>query len=114
MKQATLAARVEMRQVIGTLCGLLKAAGLEAVPPPETFRRAKFGGGLDVVQSLFCPVHAFQTLRFETLTSQVALKFASVCSHVVCLQQGQLLQLLMEMLLRSGTVSSGDHMEGGQ
>lgn len=40
---------VEMRQVIRTLCGLLKAAGLEAVPPPETFRRAKFGGGADVV-----------------------------------------------------------------
>lgn len=50
---------VEMKQVIGTLCGLLRAAGLEAVPPPETFRRAKFGAGADVVSSLFCLFHAY-------------------------------------------------------
>lgn len=47
--QGKSAVSVEMKQVIRTLCGLLKAAGLEAVPPPETFRRAKFGGGADVV-----------------------------------------------------------------
>lgn len=49
MRQGKSAVSVEMKQVIGTLCSLLKAAGLEAVPPPETFRRAKFGGGVDVV-----------------------------------------------------------------
>lgn len=49
MSQGKSAVSVEMKQVIGTLCRLLKAAGLEAVPPPETFRRAKFGGGVDVV-----------------------------------------------------------------
>ncbi|CAF99014.1 unnamed protein product [Tetraodon nigroviridis] len=65
-----------MKQVIGTLCRLLKAAGLEAVPPPETFRRAKFGAGVDV--------------------------------------EDQLLQLLMEILLTSGTVSSQDRVGGGQ
>ncbi|XP_040916476.1 tubulin epsilon and delta complex protein 1 [Toxotes jaculatrix] len=39
---------VEVKQVIGTLCRLLAATGLDAVPAPETFRRAKFGGGLEV------------------------------------------------------------------
>lgn len=54
MSQGKSAVSVEMKQVIGTLCRLLKAVGLEAVPPPETFRRAKFAGGVDVVKSLFC------------------------------------------------------------
>lgn len=49
MSQRKSAVSVEMKAVIGTLCRLLKAAGLEAVPAPETFRRAKFGGGVDVV-----------------------------------------------------------------
>lgn len=52
MKRGKSALSVEMKQVIGTLCRLLRAAGLEAVPPPETFRQAKFGGGHDVVYSL--------------------------------------------------------------
>lgn len=47
--QGKSAVSVEMKQVIGTLCRLLKTVGLEAVPPPETFRRAKFAGGDDVV-----------------------------------------------------------------
>lgn len=54
MRQGKSAVGVEVKQVIGTLCGLLKAAGLEAVPPPESFRRAKFAGGADVVSWLFC------------------------------------------------------------
>lgn len=49
MRQGKSAVSVEMKHVIGTLCRLLKAAGLEAVPAAETFRRAKFGGGHDVV-----------------------------------------------------------------
>ncbi|TWW71669.1 hypothetical protein D4764_16G0001660 [Takifugu flavidus] len=65
-----------MKQVIAALCRLLTAAGLEVVPPPETFRRAKFGGGPDV--------------------------------------EGQLLQLLMEILQTFGTVSCKDGMEGGE
>ncbi|XP_061552569.1 tubulin epsilon and delta complex protein 1 isoform X4 [Phycodurus eques] len=36
-------ASVEVKQVIGTLCKLLTATGLQHVPTPETFRRAKFG-----------------------------------------------------------------------
>lgn len=52
MKRGQSAASVEMKQVIAALCRLLTAAGLGDVPPLETFRRAKFGGGSDVVQSL--------------------------------------------------------------
>ncbi|XP_070776923.1 tubulin epsilon and delta complex protein 1 [Enoplosus armatus] len=48
MQRGKAAASVEVRQVIGALCRLLAAVGLEAVPAPETFRRAKFGGGLEV------------------------------------------------------------------
>ncbi|XP_056914112.1 tubulin epsilon and delta complex protein 1 isoform X1 [Takifugu flavidus] len=76
MKRGKSAASVEMKQVIAALCRLLTAAGLEVVPPPETFRRAKFGGGPDV--------------------------------------EGQLLQLLMEILQTFGTVSCKDGMEGGE
>ncbi|XP_019731930.1 uncharacterized protein C14orf80 homolog isoform X1 [Hippocampus comes] len=36
-------ASVEVKQVIGILCKLLTATGLQHVPAPETFRRAKFG-----------------------------------------------------------------------
>ncbi|XP_068194873.1 tubulin epsilon and delta complex protein 1 [Antennarius striatus] len=41
-------ASVEVRQVIAALCSLLSATGLDPVPVPETFRRAKFGGGAEV------------------------------------------------------------------
>ncbi|KAG8013489.1 protein C14orf80-like protein [Nibea albiflora] len=48
MRRSKAAVSVEVRQVIGDLCRLLAATGLDAVPAPETFRRAKFGGGLEV------------------------------------------------------------------
>ncbi|XP_074548568.1 tubulin epsilon and delta complex protein 1 [Halichoeres trimaculatus] len=48
MQRSKTAVSVEVKQVIGALCRLLTASGLEAVPTPETFRRAKFGGGLGV------------------------------------------------------------------
>ncbi|XP_010742100.2 tubulin epsilon and delta complex protein 1 [Larimichthys crocea] len=48
MRRSKAAVSVEVRQVIGALCRLLAATGLHAVPAPETFRRAKFGGGLEV------------------------------------------------------------------
>lgn len=41
------AASVEVKQVIGTL---LAATGLDAVPAPETFRRASFRGGPEVLR----------------------------------------------------------------
>ncbi|KAG7510847.1 hypothetical protein JOB18_033475 [Solea senegalensis] len=48
MQRRKASVNVEVKQVIGTLCRLLTATGLDAVPTPETFRRAKFGGGLEV------------------------------------------------------------------
>lgn len=50
MRRTKAAVSVEVKQVIGALCRLLAACGLEVVPPPETFRRAKFGGGPEVVR----------------------------------------------------------------
>ncbi|XP_037602821.1 tubulin epsilon and delta complex protein 1 isoform X2 [Sebastes umbrosus] len=38
----------QVKQVIGALCRLLAATGLDSVPAPEDFRRAKFGGGAEV------------------------------------------------------------------
>ncbi|XP_061600296.1 tubulin epsilon and delta complex protein 1 [Cololabis saira] len=43
--QRSKAVSVEVKQVIAALVRLLAAAGLDAVPAPEAFRRAKFGGG---------------------------------------------------------------------
>uniref|UniRef100_UPI0037E78349 tubulin epsilon and delta complex protein 1 n=1 Tax=Semicossyphus pulcher TaxID=241346 RepID=UPI0037E78349 len=48
MQRSKAAVSVEVKQVIGALCRLLAATGLEPVPAPETFRRAKFGGGPEV------------------------------------------------------------------
>lgn len=51
MQRSKAAVAVEVKQVIGALCTLLAASGLDRVPPPENFRRAKFGGGPEVVRS---------------------------------------------------------------
>ncbi|XP_034713581.1 tubulin epsilon and delta complex protein 1 isoform X2 [Etheostoma cragini] len=48
MQRSKASVRVEVKQVIGALCRLLAATGLDPVPTPENFRRAKFGGGLEV------------------------------------------------------------------
>ncbi|KAM9341101.1 tubulin epsilon and delta complex protein 1 [Symphorus nematophorus] len=48
MRGSKAAVSVEVKQVIAALCRLLAATGLQAVPAPETFRRAKFGGGVEV------------------------------------------------------------------
>ncbi|KAM6912801.1 tubulin epsilon and delta complex protein 1 [Xenentodon cancila] len=47
MQRSKAAVNVEVKQVIGALCKLLGAAGLNAIPAPEAFRRAKFGGGAE-------------------------------------------------------------------
>ena len=51
MQRSAAAVSVEVKQVIAALCRLLAATGLECVPAPEHFRRAKFGGGPAVVGS---------------------------------------------------------------
>nr|XP_019940144.1 PREDICTED: uncharacterized protein C14orf80 homolog isoform X1 [Paralichthys olivaceus] len=48
MQRSKASVSVEVKQVIGALCRLLAAAGLDSVPAPETFRRAKFSGGAEV------------------------------------------------------------------
>ncbi|XP_073321588.1 tubulin epsilon and delta complex protein 1 [Pagrus major] len=48
MQRSKAAVSVEVKQVIGALCRLLAATGLEAVPTPDIFRLAKFGGGPEV------------------------------------------------------------------
>ncbi|XP_020511202.2 tubulin epsilon and delta complex protein 1 [Labrus bergylta] len=48
MQRSKAAVSVEVKQVIGALCRLLADTGLDSVPAPETFRRAKFGGGPEV------------------------------------------------------------------
>ncbi|XP_028251706.1 tubulin epsilon and delta complex protein 1 isoform X2 [Parambassis ranga] len=45
MQRSKAPVSVEVKQVIGALCRLLTATGLDPVPTPETFRRAKFGCG---------------------------------------------------------------------
>ncbi|XP_023129864.2 tubulin epsilon and delta complex protein 1 [Amphiprion ocellaris] len=47
MQRAKVSGSVEVKQVIGALCRLLAAAGVDPVPVPENFRRAKFGGGAE-------------------------------------------------------------------
>ncbi|XP_024912465.1 tubulin epsilon and delta complex protein 1 isoform X2 [Cynoglossus semilaevis] len=48
MQRRKASASVEVKQVIATLCRLLAATGLDVVPTPESFRRAKFGDGPEV------------------------------------------------------------------
>ncbi|XP_017290320.1 tubulin epsilon and delta complex protein 1 [Kryptolebias marmoratus] len=45
MQRSKAAVSVEVKRVVGALCRLLAAVGLDAVPAPEAFRRAKFEGG---------------------------------------------------------------------
>ncbi|XP_029937658.1 tubulin epsilon and delta complex protein 1 isoform X2 [Myripristis murdjan] len=48
MQRSKAAAGVGVKQVIVALCRLLAATGLDSVPAPEAFRRAKFSGGPEV------------------------------------------------------------------
>ncbi|XP_041668964.1 tubulin epsilon and delta complex protein 1 isoform X1 [Cheilinus undulatus] len=48
MSRTKAAVNVEVKRVISALCRLLADSGLDSVPAPETFRRAKFGGGPEV------------------------------------------------------------------
>lgn len=62
MQRSKAAVSVEVKQVIAALCKLLAATGLHAVPAPETFRRAKFGGEVEVVRSSLLTVSCRQML----------------------------------------------------
>ncbi|XP_068451607.1 tubulin epsilon and delta complex protein 1 isoform X2 [Clinocottus analis] len=66
MRRRTAAVSVEVKQVIGALCRLLAAAGLQPVPAPDNFRRAKFGGGAEVEDQFWQLLASIlQTSRLE-------------------------------------------------
>lgn len=54
MERSKAAGSVEVRRVIGALCRLLAGLGVDPVPAPDAFRRAKFGGGPEVGTTRFC------------------------------------------------------------
>ncbi|KAK2891465.1 tubulin epsilon and delta complex protein 1 isoform X1 [Channa argus] len=74
MQRSKSAVSVEVKQVIGSLCKLLAATGLEAVPTPETFRRAKFGGGVEV-ESLFRQLLANILKKTGIVSSEACVQF---------------------------------------
>ncbi|KAM6973257.1 tubulin epsilon and delta complex protein 1 [Aplochiton taeniatus] len=53
MKQRKQQHNVSIKEVIGYLCRLLTTLGLESVPNPESFRRAKFNKGGEVVEDFW-------------------------------------------------------------
>lgn len=53
MERSKAAVSVEVKRVIGALCRLLAGLGLDPVPAPEAFRRAKFGGEPEVGSTRF-------------------------------------------------------------
>ncbi|XP_071327478.1 tubulin epsilon and delta complex protein 1 [Trachinotus anak] len=71
MRRGKAPASVEVKRVIGALCRLLAATGLDAVPAPETFRRAKFGGG-DEVEGQFWQLLANVLQRTGIVSSEVS------------------------------------------
>ncbi|KAF7649259.1 hypothetical protein LDENG_00144260 [Lucifuga dentata] len=78
MQRSNAAVSVEVKQVIGSLCKLLAASGLSAVPAPETFRRAKFCGGPEVEDD------------FWQLLANILQKTATVSSDVCTQKRGGL------------------------
>ncbi|XP_077423170.1 tubulin epsilon and delta complex protein 1 isoform X1 [Vanacampus margaritifer] len=69
---------VEVKQVIGILCKVLTATGLQDVPAPETFRRAKFG---DVnVEDQFWQLLA-SILQMRTLSTAGCTQMKNVSSE---------------------------------
>ncbi|XP_034015750.1 tubulin epsilon and delta complex protein 1 [Thalassophryne amazonica] len=53
MQRGEAAVRVGVKQAVGALCRLLAAAGLDSVPNPESFRRAKVSGGAELEGQLW-------------------------------------------------------------
>ncbi|XP_023250472.1 uncharacterized protein C14orf80 homolog [Seriola lalandi dorsalis] len=70
MQRSKASVSVEVKQVIGALCRLLTATGLEAVPAPETFRRAKFGG--NEVEGQFWQLLANILQRTDIVSSEAS------------------------------------------
>ncbi|CAK6976484.1 tubulin epsilon and delta complex protein 1 [Scomber scombrus] len=78
MQRGKAAVSVEVKQVIAALCKLLAATGLHAVPAPETFRRAKFGGEVEVEDQLWqLLTDIFHTTSSVSSAASTQLKEAS-------------------------------------
>ncbi|XP_029981782.1 tubulin epsilon and delta complex protein 1 [Sphaeramia orbicularis] len=81
MQRKKASVSVEVKTVIGALCKVLAAAGLDSVPTPETFRRAKFGGGSDVEehfwQLLSKILHKTSTVSFEAIAASETWKLVA-------------------------------------
>ncbi|KAM7404089.1 hypothetical protein PAMA_004493 [Pampus argenteus] len=80
MQRSKATVSVEVKQVIGALCRLLAATGLDAVPAPETFRRAKFGGEVEVENQFWqLLANIFQTTR--TISSEASTQLKEASEH---------------------------------
>ncbi|KAM7376707.1 hypothetical protein PAMP_006419 [Pampus punctatissimus] len=80
MQRSKATVSVEVKQVIGALCRLLAATGLDAVPAPETFRRAKFGGEVEVENQFWqLLINIFQTTR--TISSEASTQLKEASEH---------------------------------
>ncbi|XP_028294537.1 tubulin epsilon and delta complex protein 1-like isoform X1 [Gouania willdenowi] len=73
---------VSVKHVIGALCKLLTAVGLERVPIPETFRRAKFGGGPEA--DLFWKLLSDILLTANIVSSETHLHLKGEHRELVC------------------------------
>ncbi|XP_069016567.1 tubulin epsilon and delta complex protein 1 [Embiotoca jacksoni] len=74
MRRSEASVSVEIKQVIGALCRLLTATGLDAVPAPESFRRAKFGGGREEDQFWQILANILQTTGIVSLETSSQLR----------------------------------------
>ncbi|XP_022048204.2 tubulin epsilon and delta complex protein 1 [Acanthochromis polyacanthus] len=72
MQRTKASVSVEVKQVVGALCRLLAAVGVDSVPAPESFRRAKFGGGAEEDQ--FWQLLASILQKTAVVSSEVGLQ----------------------------------------
>ncbi|XP_043998029.1 tubulin epsilon and delta complex protein 1 [Gambusia affinis] len=97
MQRSKAAGSVEVRRVIGALCRLLAGLGVDPVPAPEAFRRAKFGGGPED--------------SFLLLLSNILQRSGVISSKTICQPTGGSRELVAAGLWQSGY--HGDWTSGG-
>ncbi|XP_054909574.1 tubulin epsilon and delta complex protein 1 isoform X3 [Poeciliopsis prolifica] len=97
MQRSQAAGSVDVRRVIGSLCRLLAGLGLDPVPAPDAFRRAKFGGGPED--------------SFWLLLSNILQRSGVIFSETICQPTGGSKELVVAGLWQSGY--HGDWTSGG-
>ncbi|XP_032438706.1 tubulin epsilon and delta complex protein 1 isoform X1 [Xiphophorus hellerii] len=97
MERSKAAGSVEVRRVIGALCRLLAGLGVDPVPAPDAFRRAKFGGGPED--------------SFWLLLSNILQRSGVISSDTICQSTGGSRELVAVGLWQSGY--HGDLTSGG-